>query len=647
MINQRLSPAISLFFILLLVVFAYLPGLKGSFIFDDLSNLGEMSKYGDMHHWDNAQKFISNGIAGPTGRPVSLLTFVPQADAWLAQNAFPFKVVNLMIHLLCGVLLFWVTRLLLSAYGEIKEQKIAWIALLTTSFWLLHPLMLSTTLYVIQRMTQLSLLFSLMAIIGYFKGRSLLNIKPYLAYTLMTISLGIGTLLATFSKENGALLPLLILVIEFCNPNPINKPIWQWRALCLWLPSSAIAFMLIHYIDLSPDPWSNRNFNQIERLLTECRVVTDYLAQLFIPRIEGYGFFQDGFLISKGWVSPPSTLYSALFLLFLFISSLLVKKKHPFITLAILFFFAAHLMESTVIGLELYFEHRNYVAAIFLFLPVAAGLHALSEKIKPNIVIFISVLILAFLTMMTWQRALLWSNTDKLTLYWAQNSPDSPRAQSTIANILMQNGHYQEANEVIERALQKRPESGLLALQLLLQKIEEGSVSQQDFIKTKQLISSQRADIQAAIAIREVIFFTLDKPQIIAQYGDDLISLLDEVLRNPSYLKIKDVQNYVIFMQGQILTLQKKPDLAYEHFSQSLALSGDVDDGLNMVIILGNAGYLEQALKLLRETEVVYNSSSVNTLKRSRSYYEQTIRQTKQDMQKDLQAEQPKTGSGL
>jgi len=637
MFNKRLSPAIGILFILLLVILVYFPGLKGGFIFDDISNLSEMSKYGDLHQWENARNFLMSGIAGPTGRPISLMTFVPQADAWLANNAEPFKVVNLMIHLLCGVLLYWVTRLLLRAYGEVKEEKIAWISLLTASFWLLHPLMLSTTLYVIQRMAQLPLLFSLLALVGYFKGRALLGVKPYFAYALMTISIGLGTLLATFSKENGALLPLLILVIEFCNPNKNNKPLWQWRAVCLWLPSLAIAAMLMRYIDFSPDPWPNRNFNQIERLLTEGRVVTDYLVQLFIPRIEGYGFFQDGYQVSKGWLAPSSTLFSILFLLALLVGAFVCRKKYPLIALAILFFFAAHLMESTVIGLELYFEHRNYVAAIFLFLPVAAGLSALSDKIKPSIVVLVSLLILGTLALLTWQRAVLWSNTDKLQIYWAQNSPDSPRAQSALAVAMMHDGRYQEANHLVERALQAHPESGLLSIQLLLQKIATENVNQQDFIKMRQQIKHQRADIQAGIAIRDLVLRELDDQKIINLYGNEFIAILDAMTTNPSYLRITHFKGYALYLQARILTVQKRPDAAYQYYLKSLMLSGDVADGLNMAIILGNAGYLQQGLKLLDETEAVYRKQPDKTLQRSRAYYDETIRQTRHDMQVDFQ----------
>ncbi|MHA3116313.1 hypothetical protein ACX1N0_09270 [Acinetobacter sp. ANC 4635] len=638
MLKDRISPVVGLISILLLVVLIYSPGLKGGFLFDDFPNLGEMSKYGDLHQWKSAKTFVLNGIAGPTHRPIALLTFVPQADAWFAGNALPFKVVNLIIHLLCGVLLYWVTCLLQQAYGEPKQQKIKWIALLTASFWLLHPLMLSTTLYVIQRMAQLPLLFTLLALIGYFKGRALIATRPYFAYILMTVSISLGTILATFSKENGALLPLLVLIIEFCNPNKNNKPIWQWRAACLWLPSIVIAVVLLRYIDFSPDPWPNRNFNQIERLLTEGRIVVGYLGQLFIPRIEGYGFFQDGFLVSKGWLTPSTTLFSIAFLVLLFVGALLIRKKNPYIALAILFFFAAHLMESTVIGLELYFEHRNYVAAIFLFLPIAIGLYALSEQIKPSVVVFISVLLLAFLSMMTWQRATLWSDSNKLMLYWAQNSPNSPRAQSVIAVFLANSGKYKEANAVVERALVKRPESGLLASQLLMQKMQEGAVTQQDFIRLKQQVITQRADTQAAIAIRDLTFYALGQPQIIEKFGDDLLSILSTTLKNPSYLDIKDFRSYIIFLQGRILTLQHKPELAYQSFSKSLTLSRDVEDGLNMVILLGNAGYLQHALKLLQQTETVYKNQPENTLKKSHLYYDTTIKQTRHDMLNDLHA---------
>ena len=185
--------------------------------------------------------------------------------------------------------------------------------------------MVSTTLYVVQRMAQLATLFCLAGIALYLYARLQLAITPKRSYIWMTLAIGTGTLLATFSKENGALLPLLILVIEFCLPRN-GKPAWQWRALFLWLPSVAIAILLARYINFADNPWPNRNFNQTERLLTEARIVCEYLLHLFVPRIEGNGLYQDGYVISKGLFEPISTFCRS-FPIRTFISAFLLRKS--------------------------------------------------------------------------------------------------------------------------------------------------------------------------------------------------------------------------------------------------------------------------------------------------------------------------------
>ena len=82
-----------------------------------------------------------------------------------------------------------------------KEQQAIWIALIASGIWLLHPYFVSTTLYVVQRMAQLATLFTLIGIIGYLKARLLLAHKPILAYFYMALSIGLCTILATYSKE--------------------------------------------------------------------------------------------------------------------------------------------------------------------------------------------------------------------------------------------------------------------------------------------------------------------------------------------------------------------------------------------------------------------------------------------------------------
>lgn len=175
---KKISPVLCLYAVLFITYGIYSLGFKGGFIFDDYPNLKDLGVYGTIDSWDKARAFITNGFSGPTGRPISLATFLLNDNTW-PSVAYSFKQTNTFIHLLNGVLLFWATILILTSY-KLEQKKIYWVALISASIWLLHPYFVSTTLYVVQRMAQLATLFSLIGIVGYLKGRLLLNKKPLL-----------------------------------------------------------------------------------------------------------------------------------------------------------------------------------------------------------------------------------------------------------------------------------------------------------------------------------------------------------------------------------------------------------------------------------------------------------------------------------
>lgn len=597
--------------VLLLTVLIYFSGLKGSFLFDDFPNLGDMTRYDDITHWENAKKFIFNGFSGPTGRPISLATFWLTASSWLEGNAFPFKLINLFIHLFCGVILFFITKLLLKEY-KYEEQKSIWIALFATSLWLLHPMFVSTTLYVVQRMTQLSLLFSLLGILGYLYGRALLIQKPLIAYIWMTLSIGIGTILATFSKENGALLPLLILVIEFCSPNRSQKPLWQWRLVCLWLPSILITYIVLKEINFSVNPWPSRNFNQIERLMSEARIITEYLFRLYIPQIEGQGLYQDGYQVSTTLFNPISTIYSIVFLSILFLFAILLRRKFPLYALAILFFFAAHLMESTFLGLELYFEHRNYAAAIFIFLPLAAALYWLSNKIKPKLVITIGSFILILVSVMTLQRSELWSDTQRLKIYWAQNNPDSPRAQVDLAHYLLTQGEDEQANQLIEQTLERRPDSSLLTVRLIRQKMDTEQLTLEDFKWMKSMIVQQRPEPQAALDLRYLIEqIRVDKERL-KRYSLPMLDILQAMSNNPeSKWKDENWRGLFLYLEGKLYLSNHNYQQGYNKFLQSLAIYNNAETAMAMAMEFTQVDNHAIAYTFLQEVKEKYISQAL------------------------------------
>ena len=188
--------------LVLLTAVVYWPGLTGPFLFDDFANLDALGQYGGVRDLETLRLFVLGGHSGPAGRPIALLSFLLDSTTWPADPR-PFKVTNLLLHLLNGVILFALTRLLLLLSGKLGPGRCTFAALLVAGAWLLHPFLVSTVLYPVQRMAMLSTLFILLGLWGYAHGRLLLTKKPLRAYLWMSVSLAGCTVLAILSEENG------------------------------------------------------------------------------------------------------------------------------------------------------------------------------------------------------------------------------------------------------------------------------------------------------------------------------------------------------------------------------------------------------------------------------------------------------------
>ena len=174
-----LLPLLGWAMVLLFVVVAYWPGLAGPFLLDDFGTLPALGDYGGVVDWETFKAFVLGGTSGPTGRPLSLLTFLADANNWPAES-LPFKRTNLFIHMLNGIALGVLMTFVLRCVG-VEQRRIPWIALVSAAVWMLHPFLVSTTLYIVQRMAQLSTLFVFAGLALYLHGRlqSISNIKRF------------------------------------------------------------------------------------------------------------------------------------------------------------------------------------------------------------------------------------------------------------------------------------------------------------------------------------------------------------------------------------------------------------------------------------------------------------------------------------
>lgn len=612
-------PVVFLLLLLIAVWLIYKPGLQGGFLFDDYPNLEPLGSYGGVVDWETFKSFALNGISGPLGRPISLASFVLDDNTW-PSDASLFKPTNVKIHLLAGVLLVWTVLLLMRSLKRDEDSSV-WIALLTGAMWMLHPYMVSTTLYVIQRMAQLSTLFMLAGMVGYLHGRLLLERNLKAGYLWMSASLGAGTILAALSKENGILLPVVIATIESCFPSSIHKINKWWRFVFLWAPSLIVILYLLHKLNLTDDPMDGRRFSQLERMMTQPRILCEYLFHLYVPRIEGRGLFQDGYLVSKSLFSPASTIASVAVLIMFWIGAFIYRKRYPLISIAILVYFSSHLLESTWLNLELYFEHRNYAASIFLFLPVAVGIVALAKYIDVRLVSVCALSILLFLGFLTWQRTSLWSSSDRLEVYWAASTPESARAQNRVGTLLLQMDRVDESIQYLQAADDRFKTSSLLTINLLLVKVYANVATERDFQQAAARIKVQPFDAQAVKGLRSLAEKVVSHDENI-DYARYSLMLIDTVKNNGNYGTFPMFVRLHYYLKGMLFLKLEDYDNALINYQQAMELYAETDAALSMVADVANAGRPEDALILLKQAKKIYMQQSAGSLQRSKSVYD-------------------------
>jgi tetratricopeptide (TPR) repeat protein len=618
-----------------LTVLVYAHGLRGAFLFDDFVNLPVLGASGPIRDTDSFLRFVTSGSADPLGRPVALASFLLDARDWPA-SPLPFKRTNLLLHIFNGLLL----ALLLRRLGQIMwrgdgkwRQRYELAALLGAALWLLHPLLVSTTLYIVQREAMLPATFTLAGLLLWLRARQAFQRGHALSGWLQTLlGPGLCTVLAILSKANGALLPALALTLEWFLLRPISPASTEWpvrerrhyrvAVLCLLtLPSLVIGAYLLHagWQGIMHGVPAVRPWTLGQRLLTEPRVLFEYLRLLWLPHPYTAGVFNDQFAVSTSLWSPGTTLPALLGVLGLLAGACLVRRKAPPVSLAIAFYFVGQSMESSTIPLELYFEHRNYLPAMLMFWPLAlwlcgAPLTAIAwerghgerrSKFGQWAKAAAALLILAGFTWMTYARADLWGNTRDQALLWAKLNPQSPRAQAYAAQEEMAAGHPDQAIRRLAPALARSPDQVQLALNLLAARCQLGAVDP--------------ATMQAAIVALRT---TRDTGNLLASWFSRSLeqsraptcpqmnlagieALLDAAMANPRLMETPGRRQDLHHLRGRIALERHQPAAALASFDVALDQQVTATTAFQQAALLGSAGYAAQGLAHLDHYESV------------------------------------------
>lgn len=430
-LRHRLGSLWSLSLLLLALLLAtYWSGLGGPFVFDDYPALVNNPRlHVTEFSFDAFARAALSFDAGGGSRPLAMASFAFN-HALDGLDPWGYKLFGVGVHAINALLVFALVlrTLALVQVGE-RHRRVAAFAI--ALLWAIHPLQISTVLYVVQRMETLSLTFVLLALLTYLRGRTaqIAGTRgwPCLVACVPLVALGLAC------KETAVLFPAYALALEwtvlrFEAKQPAYSRLWRH----LYLIGMVLALLVFVFVALprygSLETFTGRDFNSIERVLSQLRILPLYLGQMLWPVPGGMTFYYDDFLPSRSLLSPLGTLFGGLFLAGLLASAWLLRRRAPMYALGIFWFFAAHLLTSNVLSLELVFEHRNYFALLGILLAAADLVRRIPVQDGPAIkyaglaALIVGVGVLGVLRAATWGDKLL------LATDLAARNPSSARA---------------------------------------------------------------------------------------------------------------------------------------------------------------------------------------------------------------------------
>lgn len=397
---------------------------------------------------ENVGKYFSTFYLGMY-QPVPVLAFAVNYH-FSGDNALPYKLFNLLIHLLNVVLVFYLTRKL------VRNEYAALVAALLLA---VHPMNVESIAWLSARSTGLFTMFYLLALLAY--QRYLKN-----GYEFKDIALTFALfLLALFSKSMAATLPMLLFVMDGWHHRRFNRKVVLEKlpffalSVVFGLISIRAAASFGHIEVLEA------GYNLLDRIFLLSYGVAFYLVKLMFPlNLSAIYAYPEK---TSGWL--PLEYYLS-FLLLLLIAYCIYRltryRRETFLGVA--FFVLSISMVLPLFWSRLFIvaERYVYLPYIGLFLIAAIWLKALLEgdiKVPPatrNWILGIAGAWIIIISISTFSRTGVWQSTRALMedVIDKKRSPaDQAFGWFFLGNVSDREGNIQQAIRDYSRALDHNP----------------------------------------------------------------------------------------------------------------------------------------------------------------------------------------------
>ena len=587
-----------------LICIAYSSGLNTSWHLDDYQIIVRNDKLHLSHlDFDSLTGTFFAGISDKLYRPVPMLSF---ALNWYIHgaNLLGYHLVNIVIHCLNALLLYLVVLNLLRSprlAGDYDDVEINWIALLAALIWALNPVQTQAVTYIVQRMASLAALFYLTGIYLFLRYKHAASNWSRLAWGG---AIAASYLLAILSKENAALFPVGLLLIQAIfypaadpQPTPRQRRL-AFLMLALVIAGLAIVVFVLEYgnpLSFIDKLYDSRPYNASQRLMTEPRVMLFYMSLLVFPAPWRLSLSHD-FALSTSLFAPWTTLPAMLTLFVMVGMGLYYLRKKPLAAFACLFFFLNHVVESTILPLEISFEHRNYLPALFFFLPLAHVVvrirrHPLFPRFYGrHLIVGCSCLLIGLFVNWTFARNLIWHSEKSLWEDEMLKNPGLARPYHNLAwSYYQARGDYDEAMALYQKAMVLKSQSAS-EFASTLNNVGRILYLKGDYEKSLFYFEkSINAHPQRTIAEYQIVMSLIQ-----------LSRWQDALERVNSALRINEMDPFYLKMKGLVLSRMGDDGGATHFLKRSLELYPQAEDTLlHLSIILSRNGHFDEASSLL------------------------------------------------
>jgi tetratricopeptide (TPR) repeat protein len=442
-------------------VIAYWNSFDVPFVFDDFSTIQSNSS---VQFGDSLARIPSNLWF----RTLLYMTFAGNYAVG-GQNVWGYHLVNLLLHLLNGVLIYFLAKEIFSRASTLLPANV--LAFFASAFFLVHPVQTESVTYISSRSELLSTFFYILAVLLFVRARPE---KIGFSFSLIIAAI---LALALGVKETTISLPAALLVHDFVfiSNGEIRRVLSRWRFHVTFIAGGlAAAIYLVTFGNLRGSiGTAAAGIEPFSYFLTELRVIIRYMQILFLPI--GLNLAYD-FPISDS-LGDPRVILSALVLFGLLGLAWRLRKRQPIVSFSILWFFITLAPTSSFFPInDVIFEHRLYLPMVGLCLlfPVIIGVLASpssqrreararhgeatrdSGRVAAGVV---SLAVLLALVTATVLRNEIWRDETRLWSDVISKSPDAGRGYIGLAWAYYKRANYDKALEVTQAGLTKAKDS--------------------------------------------------------------------------------------------------------------------------------------------------------------------------------------------